>query len=118
MQCPKCQYPTLASSPTCSKCGEPLRTSTLAAEKADPRQPEFQDIDYSEIPFYRKRWFLVLSFLIFVPVTALITLSGDIYMQKSDGVYRFSSTHKNNILILSLVWSALGFFRVFMSLIG
>lgn len=49
---------------------------------------------YSDLPWYRKRWFIFTSFLIFIPVTVLILLTGDMYAKRKEGVYVLSKNRK------------------------
>lgn len=42
-------------------------------------------LSYEEVPWFRKRWFVILAIFLFTPITLLIVLTGDIYTKKKDG---------------------------------
>lgn len=67
-------------------------------------------VSYSEIPVYRKRWFVLLSLLTFLPATILIALTGDIYAKKGEAVYKFRNNAVNHLIIMAVVFMAAGLF--------
>ena len=53
------------------------------------------DISYDEIPWYRKRWFIVLCVLFFIPAAIGISFTGNVYMQRKDGtVLQYAKSFK------------------------
>lgn len=60
---------------------------------------------YSQVPFYRKNWFLILSFLFCTPLIAfLIVLTGPVYYMKNGQVTPYSRTQKAFVIIFSIIW--------------
>ena len=45
-------------------------------------------LNYNDLPFHRKRWFVVLIWIIFSPVLIFIAFSGDIYASIRGAVYK------------------------------
>ena len=62
------------------------------SKKAKPPEAESLDIDYSEVPFYRRRWFFLITVLLFIPVSALIALTGSLYYQQKGEVKKFPTS--------------------------
>ncbi|PKM24668.1 MAG: hypothetical protein CVV09_14850 [Gammaproteobacteria bacterium HGW-Gammaproteobacteria-13] len=67
-------------------------------------------ISYEKVPVYRKRWFVLLSLLIFLPATILIALTGDIYAKKGETVYKFKNNAINQLIIMAVTFMAAGLF--------
>jgi len=49
------------------------------------------ELAYDEIPFYRKRWFVIVLFLLFVPAVIVIGFSGDVYALRNNKVYKYAN---------------------------
>ncbi len=64
--------------------------------------PEYNS--YDDVPFYRKRWFIVLSFLFCMPVGIIVGLTGDIYLHKDGRVMKMSDGQRIGIC---LAWAAI-----------
>lgn len=67
-------------------------------------------ISYEQVPVYRKRWFVLLTLLIFLPATILIALTGDIYAKKGESVYKFKNNAINHLIIMTLVFLIVGLY--------
>lgn len=50
--------------------------------------------DWAEIPYFRKPWFLVLLFLVFMPGYLVVLWTGDTFYRRADVVYRTSRKQK------------------------
>lgn len=50
--------------------------------------------DWAEIPYFRKPWFMVLLFLLFMPAYLLVIWTGDTYYRKRGTIYRMSRQRK------------------------
>ena len=59
------------------------------------------DLRYEDVKWYRKRWFLVLTMLFFVPATILIAATGEVYAKRDGEVYKYSQGQKNNLIIFA-----------------
>lgn len=73
------------------------------------------DILYSELPWYRKRWFLVVSLLFFSPACLIIALTGDIYAQIDGDSYKYTEKQKKTLIFVSIFLLLMGLFRAVIS---
>lgn len=67
---------------------------------------------YEQVPWFRRRWFFVLSMLILTPVGAVLALTGDVYFWKSGRVMKYPPSQRIMIaLVCSVVvgWNILRF---------
>ena len=76
----------------------------------DVKRFEKTKTSYEKVPVYRKRWFVLLTLLIFLPATILIALTGDIYAKKGESVYKFKSNAINQLIIMAVAFMAAGLF--------
>lgn len=67
-------------------------------------------LSYDNVPVYRKRWFVFLSLLVFIPATLLIALTGDLYAQKDGIVYRFKNNAVHHLIVMAVVFMMIGLF--------
>ena len=67
---------------------------------------------YSELPFFRKRWFIVLTLLLFAPATVIIAGTGDIYALRDGRVSMYSPSAKKSLIIVACILIAMGFWRL------
>ena len=49
------------------------------------------ELKYEEIPFYRKRWCLLLLLLFFTPAVIIIGFTGDTYALRDGKVYKYDN---------------------------
>ncbi|UPQ83535.1 MULTISPECIES: hypothetical protein [Pseudomonas] len=66
------------------------------------------DLDYSQIPFYRRRWFVGLSVLCFMPAALVIALTGDVYLKSKGRVYRLPNSPFNHLVLFACVMIIIG----------
>ena len=62
---------------------------------------EKTDLSYDQVIWYRKRWFVIATVLVFAPATVLIGLTGDIYAKRDGAVYKFSEMYKNIVIFVA-----------------
>lgn len=86
VQCQFCSQEMHSSAPTCPKCGAPAQS---VAGKTPPVYAS-----YDQVPWFRKRWFLVLSALVFIPVAVVIAFTGPIYKFQDGQVKAFPTSQK------------------------
>ncbi|CAE6944098.1 MULTISPECIES: hypothetical protein [Pseudomonas] len=67
-------------------------------------------MSYENVPVYRKRWFVFLSLLFFIPATLLIALTGDLYAQKDGVVYKFKNNAVHQLIVTAVVFMMVGLF--------
>jgi hypothetical protein len=90
----------------------PILYSFTSTEHDDMDVKRFEKINipYENLPMYRKRWFIFLTLIIFLPATILIALTGDIYAKKDESVYKFKDNAITHLIIMATVFIAVGLF--------
>lgn len=63
---------------------------------------------YAELPWYRKRWFLLISLLLFTPIAVVVALTGDVYAQAKGQSYVFTDRQRNQILYMAAIFFVVG----------
>lgn len=89
VHCQFCSHEIHESAPACPKCGAP----TKKKQKPAGNSPQVYTA-YDQVPWFRKRWFLVLCAIIFMPVAVVIAFTGDIYMFQGGEVKPFPKNQK------------------------
>lgn len=69
------------------------------------------DIDYSQVPFFRKRWFIVVSLLCFMPAALIIALTGNVYLKSRGEVYQLANSRFNHLLLFACALIVMGMVR-------
>ena len=71
--------------------------------------------DYHSVPFYRRTWFVFIVWLIFIPGTVAIVLTGDVYRlnRKDNTVSKWTGKEKTGLLLLSFFLIVLGVFNLY-----
>lgn len=118
VHCRGCGTQIHETAPTCPKCGAPqnIGNARLVAAQpleeiknpresngARPAETQSLEIDYSEVPFYRRRWFYLCTLLVFTPLTALIAITGPLYYQQKGEVKKFPTSARVTFAIIGLV---------------
>ena len=67
--------------------------------------------EWSDIPYFRKPFFLILTFLIFMPAYLILIWSGDTYYRRNGVVYRTSLKSKRRTTVTVLLLIALSLLR-------
>lgn len=70
------------------------------SKKNSPEEP--LDITYDQTPWYRRRWFLAVTMLLFMPLTIILILTGEIYLKRRGDVYKMQSSQKIMIIFACL----------------
>jgi hypothetical protein len=117
VHCRGCGTEIHETAPTCPKCGAPQNIGNASGGAAQPMrgsnterkvkvaksaETEPLDIDYSEIPFYRRRWFYLITLLLFVPLTALIAMTGPLYYQQKGEVKKLPASARVTFVIIGV----------------
>lgn len=63
---------------------------------------------YAELPWYRKRWFIMISLLLSTPAAVVVALTGDVYAQSKGQSYVFTDRQRNQILYLAVIFFVVG----------
>ena len=111
--CVGCGAPLHVSATICPKCGEqqpPTHNNSASRPQiaarpnaTPPTASAVPNQSYSDIPFYRRRWFLLLTVLFFVPLAGLIAATGPLYYLKKQVVHKFPNSARVFWVILSIV---------------
>lgn len=105
MQCPFCKEEILESAIKCKHCGSMLsgqgNTSTASTPVAGGKAAY---TDYSQVPWYRKNWFVILCAFIFAPALFFIAASGDIYYVRKGQIRTYSKAAKIIVGIIGIVF--------------
>ncbi|ONN64978.1 hypothetical protein [Herbaspirillum sp. VT-16-41] len=96
VNCPHCQQQLHETAPACPKCGAPNNTTAAGAYNS-----------YDQVPWYRKRWIVILSAVIFMPITLLIAFTGDIYFEKDGQLQTVPKQSKYVLLGIFLILVAI-----------
>lgn len=83
-----------------------IRTSgeeTAPDEELDQEETLITSREWSDIPYFKKPWFQVVVFLIFMPGYLVLIWSGDSYYRKNGIVYRMSLKKKQLMTGIVLV---------------
>ena len=91
LSCPKCGAPQVLAVPL---AGAGI-AATMAATPATA---------YAQVPWYRRRWFLIVSLLTIAPIAALVALTGSMHYDAKGEVKTFEPNIKTAILIASLYY--------------
>ncbi len=111
----------------CRGCGIQIHETALSCPQCGAQQnlaPVSQQVthvgvtakardlsDYSQVPFFRKRWFIVCCLLIFTPVAGLLAATGDLYYSHKGEVKIFPKSAKVTFILLSVAWIAFNLLR-------
>lgn len=77
---------------------------------ANTTATQSQTPPWDQLPFYRKNWFVIILFLVFIPGALLIAWTGPVY-QRQDG--QITEMARNTKIIFSVVGAGLLFFNFF-----
>lgn len=65
---------------------------------------------YADVPWYRKRWFAIISLPLVHPIYLILALTGEIYYEKKGQIVMFSHNMKAFLFVLGIIFMALGAF--------
>ena len=95
--CRGCGKEIHVSAPTCPHCG--------VLQSGSSGQGKVAYSSYSQVPWYRKSWFIIVGFLLFAPVTLYSLFSGDIYYEKKGEMVTYSKPVKIITIVLCCMTS-------------
>jgi len=76
----------------------------------DIKRFEKTRLSYETVPIYRKRWFVLLTLLLCLPVTIIIALTGDVYAKKNGIVYKFKDGALLHLAFMAMTFLIVGLF--------
>lgn len=74
--------------------------------------PEYTS--YDQVPFYRKRWFFVLTILFFIPAGLAIAFTGEVYLLKDGTVMKYPQSQRMMIAVAWTILLCVNVLRAFM----
>lgn len=96
---------------TCPKCGAPQKAAgvPVPAQRTESAKsvasPANAPSSYSQVPWFRRRWFVLLAALTVSPVAGLVAATGDLfYAAKDDAVKTLPANFKTAFYFLSAGW--------------
>ena len=90
---------------TCPKCGAPqMLPITVPPTANEAASPDPVHTSYAEVPWYRKRWALILIALLFVPAAAVIAWTGPTYYLSRQTVKTFPQSVKFVVTGFAVLW--------------
>lgn len=115
MACPKCGAPQTASvasarampanTPTPQLTLPPLRSAKrVQSGDSKPLDPDVLGSDYSVVPWYRRRWLVLICLISFTPIASILAMTGDVFYQSKGHVKAFAKNIKTGLMIASLPW--------------
>jgi hypothetical protein len=102
VHCRGCGTQIHESAPACPKCGAPQPVTTSSTATAS--MPVVVTGVYGAVPWFRRRWFLILCILSIAPIAAVVALTGEIFYSAKGAVKPFQKNIKTTIYILSLYY--------------
>jgi hypothetical protein len=113
-QCEFCEASVDPTTNTCTSCGAAQSTGSpqpAPAAAAQPAAPAPASVDaapvayttYSEVPWYRKSWFGIVTFLLFPLITLYLVFSGSVYYEKKGELKTWSRTGSKIIVVIWLI---------------
>lgn len=103
MYCRACGQQLDAAVPNCPHCGAPqipAATVTVGTGLAPQRIT-----DYGLVPWYRRRWFVLLSLVFVSPVAGLLAATGELYYQGGDGSVKLMTDSINHLKLRLYLFS-------------
>lgn len=126
--CSGCGATIHHTAPACPKCGASQSASVAnmrAASASAPYQPEpmprtansakpigskaaaadeVLGTDYSVVPWYRRRWLVLICLVTLTPIASILAMTGDVFYQSKGNVKAFPKNIKTGLIVASLVW--------------
>ena len=103
VQCIGCGATIHKTATTCPKCGAPQII-------AEPAQSVPVGIAASTVPWFRKRWFVLLCLVTITPIASLLAMTGNIHYTGRNGTPTvFPKPVRNGLMIATLPWMIVTF---------
>ena len=67
--------------------------------------------NYKDVPVIRRRWMMIVSFLLFIPLAIYVLLTGKVYAEENGQVKEVSPKSRKMFLYLCIGFLALGLLR-------
>lgn len=111
VHCRGCGEKIHESAVTCPKCGAPqLAAPAGAAGSVSGSSTVLPASEYSAVPWYRRRWFIIFWVLMCAPVAGILALTGPLYYSHKGQTKMFPKAVK----IVLYITSAAALFQLVM----
>lgn len=104
VHCRGCGVQIHETAPTCPKCGAPQHLTAAPATAVTGPSTAAAPSAYSQVRWFRRRWFLILMLLTIAPIAALVALTGPMYYDAKGAVKTFPKNFKTSIVIISVYY--------------
>jgi len=119
VHCRGCGEKIHESAPTCPKCGAPQSLATAVSPMSPAGQGGGASASgYSAVPWFRRRWFIILCLLTVSPIAGVLSLTGPLYFASKSQVRPFPKSITIVLCIASVAWFIQLFSRVGTSTTG
>jgi hypothetical protein len=114
--CPKCGAPQTAAvtgvlgAPASFQSQSQAQTMSRPASAAKPSGAktnmacEVLGTDYSVVPWYRRRWLVLICLISITPIASILAMTGDVFYQSKGNVKMFPKNIKTGLMIATLPW--------------
>jgi hypothetical protein len=67
---------------------------------------------YDQVPWYRKNWFVIISWVVFFPIALIVMWTGDVYYVRKGLVTTYTKTSKILLTIIAVVSGYYGYYSI------
>lgn len=99
--CPKCGAPQFVAAPAPSPPAAPMAAPIAHSSAPAATTPAVAPGRYADVPWYRRRWVLLLIALVLPPVAALIAWTGDVHYLSRGTVKTFPKSLRIVLTVLA-----------------
>ena len=101
--CPKCGAPQFVATPSPPPPAAPIAASMAHSPAPAVTAPAAAPGRYADVPWYRRRWVLLLIALVFPPAAALIAWTGDVHYLSRGTVKTFPKSLRIVLTVLAVL---------------
>lgn len=99
--CPKCGAPQFVAAPAPSPPAAPMAAPIAHSPAPAATTPAVAPRRYADVPWYRRRWVLLLIALVLPPVAALIAWTGNVHYLSRGTVKTFPKSLRIVLTVLA-----------------
>ena len=96
VHCRGCGHQIHETAPTCPKCGAPQQVAPAARPLVS--EPPISAIH--QVPWFRRRWFVLACMLLFTPLGLLIAFTGDVYYEQKGELQTMPKQFRYTLLVI------------------
>jgi len=87
---------------------------TKSPDSSDSEPICLEGVNYSSIPWYRRRWSLVLMVLLFMPAALIVLLTGDTHYKSKGAVFQVPDKKKRSMILFLVIFLGFNLIRAFL----